>query len=213
MHQGHTSHQILHFPEFIPYLHGILHMVDIEHYQSVHMTVFQFALTFLLGLVLIKEIATEHIGRQFLFQFICPCQKFLLITLGSKFRLGLLVLQFPWSSEQKLLIVRILEPGMDGSSALSFPGSSHSLFHGPAHVDVPRGLLASHFFPEDVSAAFHGRRLLHILQITKHGLQRLNVRYIEDVLMAIVVIAPYALFPETFHDIRLVLIILCLTVL
>ena len=41
----------------------------------------------------------------------------------------------------------------------------------------------------------------------------MNVRYIEDVLMTIVIIAPYALLPETFHDIRLVLIILCITVL
>ena len=44
-------------------------------------------------------------------------------------------------------------------------------------------------------------------------LQCLNVRNVEAVLVAIVVVAPSAMLPETFDDVRLVLIILRIAIL
>ena len=44
-------------------------------------------------------------------------------------------------------------------------------------------------------------------------LQALNVRYIENILMAIVIVAPDTLLPEALHDVWLVLIVLRIAVL
>ena len=153
-------------------------MVDIKHHQSVQVAVpqlprtfldliFRAVLPFLLPRDLIEEIAAERVSRQLLLQLLCPCQQLLFVALPGKGFLGLLRGQFARFPEQELLEVRILKPCVYGRCPLAVEVSLDGCLHGPAGIDVPLGLLASHFPPEVPSAAFHGRGLPNIFLITE----------------------------------------------
>ena len=154
-------------------------MVDVQHHQSVQMAVLQQSATFLhfhhaaillflLAFYLVKEVAAVHEGRQLLLQFLSPEQQLFFVTLFGKGLDSPFRFKFFGVSYQELLVVRVLQPGMDSGYALPFLVSSHSRFHGSASINMPGCLLAFHFLPEVPSAAFRGRGLLNIFLVCNH---------------------------------------------
>ena len=54
MHKHHSPHQILHLLQLIPYLHGIFHMVNVKHHETIQMAGLQQA-----SAIPVKLIAAE----------------------------------------------------------------------------------------------------------------------------------------------------------
>ena len=139
MYQYHTRHQRFTFLQLLPHLHGIIHMVDVEHHQTVQVAAFQQTPCALLSLAvlglhrrLIKLIAAELERRERLFQIVSPSQQFLIKRLFLPFLLASLGLQSLQRLEFKFLEVCMFSPFQQRCLVLRI----YCMQDFPARVDI-----------------------------------------------------------------------------
>ena len=149
MHKGNPLHQLLVLPQPIPHLHRILDVVNIQHKESVQMTVSQSSVSehpALGSLRLVKLPATEDERRQILLHLLRKGQQFLCIRFLRPGLLRSLLLQI-LLFQQKLLILSIIQPCLYGRRAFR-PGRLHRRQYRPSGIHSPSGAGFPHLLPE-----------------------------------------------------------------
>ena len=164
-----------------------------------------------LRLRLIKFIAAIDESHRIILDLLSKGQQFLGIRLGIPCINGCLFLQLLLFQEE-LLIIRIVEPRLDCRHALSLR-SLHRCDDRSAGINPPGSIRFPDLCPELFLRARKSLGKMSILLECDHRLQGLNVSDVENILMAVLIVAPCLHLPEAFHDVRLVLIVLCIAVL
>ena len=171
VYQGHARHQFLVALQLLPDFVGVLHVVNVEHRQSVQVASHQLPPWPFLGLAVLRlhrslviPIAGEGESRQRFLQVVGPCQQLLLIRFLLPFLLSRLGLQSSQRPESEFLIVGMPKPFRHGLLVLVFNG----LQYFPSGVDVKVRRRFSDIPPEVLFAAFHGKKALCVFLICKH---------------------------------------------
>ena len=171
MHEGRAIHQLLMGLQILEDLLRVLHVVDVEHHQSVQMTVSQSAMTEHTALARrrrIKLTAGEDESHLIILQFLGKCQQLLGIRLFGPCLFGSLLLRF-LLFQQELLIVLILQPLADDLRIMSF----HSLQDLPSAINLPGSTTLPDLFPELFLCARKSLGKMSVFLEYNHRLQRL----------------------------------------
>lgn len=137
MHQHHTGHQFLVLLQPIPDLHGVVHVIDIQHYESVQMTAHQLSRTSApFG---VKLITAEDERCQLMLQILGKSQKLLTVAFLGKLLPSLVRREFLRVINKKSLIVIVREPDGQGSTALIAFRPVYGIHDSPAGVYLPFG--------------------------------------------------------------------------
>ena len=190
MSQCRASHQLLIGFQGLEHLQRIVHMVNVEHHQTVQMAVCQPTMT--KGIAIdrrrcVKLIAAKDKRRQVILQLLCKGLQPLLVALLKEFltrtefdlRSSLLTLGRVGASStllslnrsllqssllsQKLPILLILQPLINDLRIVSF----HSLQNLPSAINLPGSRCLANLFPELLSAAPDGLREVSVFLITE----------------------------------------------
>ena len=168
MHKARPVHQLLIRLQFLEHLQGILHMVDVQHHQTIQVAVLQASvpehhLLVLLGGSRVKLPATEDEGSQVLLQFLSEGQQ--LLPAALRHELLSCTLLHPLLLEHELLEVRQFHQSLDSHSVILLHGCQYS----PASINPPSGRWALDGLPELLSATLDSLREMGIFSITKHS--------------------------------------------
>ena len=217
MRQCRASHQFLIGFQGLEYFQRIFHMVNIQHHQTVQMTVCQPTMTKRIAIGrrrCVKLIATENERHKVVLQLLSKSQQTLFVALLKELLTRTEFLQTTLLS-QKLSIVLILQPLARDLRIVLL----HSLEDLPSAVNLPGSRGVPHAVPELLSAALDSLREVSVFLITEslihncqlsifnYQLQGLQISDVQSILMSrlAVLVLPCAMLPEALGHVRLVL--------
>ena len=149
MHQSNTLHHLCIVTQLIPNLHRILHMINVEHHETIQMTFRQATMPKRSPFTcscFIKLIAAIDKCRRIILNLLSIGQQFLPIAFCSPSLYSSLFLQI-LLFQQKLLIVSTIEPSLDSRYALSLR-SIYSRNDRPTGINPPSRIRFLYLFPE-----------------------------------------------------------------